>query len=246
MNSQSNALLNVRNLRVSYGSVEALHDVSLRLDKGQIVSVIGANGAGKSTLLSTLMGLLPYSGEITSTLMPAKRKWRVEALVAHGIALVPETRELFGSMSVEDNLILGAYSRYSQGHRDQTESLNMVYERFPRLQERHAQLANTLSGGERQMLAIGRALMAKPALLMLDEPSLGLAPRIVVEILEIIQALRDEGVSILIVEQNARAALRISDYGYVLETGEVVLEGKAQDLLHDSQVANSYLGLKTE
>ena len=237
-------LLRVQNVSVSYGSVEALHNINLALPKGQIISVIGANGAGKSTLLNTLMGLLPYQGQITSGLVPPKRKWRVEMLVAHGIALVPETRELFGQMTVEDNLTLGAYSRYIQGHRDQDTSLAEVYEWFPRLYERKEQYANTLSGGERQMLAIGRALMAKPSVLMLDEPSLGLAPLIVVEILEIVQKLRDVGVSILLVEQNARAALRISDYGYVLEMGQVVLEGKAQELLHNPQIVSSYLGVK--
>lgn len=241
----SNDLLVVDKLSVAYGSVEALHEVSLRLGAGQIVSVIGSNGAGKSTLLATLMGLMPYQGLIQSTLVPSKRKWRVETLVAHGVVLVPETRELFGQMKVEDNLVLGAYSRYTQGHRDQVHSLQEVYDWFPRLYERRHQYANTLSGGERQMLAIGRALMAKPSVLMLDEPSLGLAPLIVVEILEIVQKLRDSGVSILLVEQNARAALRISDYGYVLETGRVVLEGEAQGLLHNPQVVSSYLGLKT-
>ena len=242
--SESQLLLRVENLSVAYGSVEALHNVSLALPKGQIISVIGSNGAGKSTLLMTLMGLLPYQGQISSALVATKRKWRVETLVAHGMALVPETRELFGQMKVEDNLVLGAYSRYTQGHRDQAQSLQEVYDWFPRLYERRHQYANTLSGGERQMLAIGRALMAKPSVLMLDEPSLGLAPLIVVEILEIVQKLRNVGVSILLVEQNARAALRISDYGYVLETGQVVLEGAAESLLHNPQVASSYLGVK--
>ncbi len=242
--STNDLLLSVQNLTVAYGAVEALHNVSLELPKGRIVSVIGPNGAGKSTLLATLMGLMPYQGQISSGLIPTKRKWRVETLVAHGISLVPESRELFGQMKVEDNLVLGAYSRYTQGHRDQAQSLEEVYEWFPRLYERRQQYASTLSGGERQMLAIGRALMAKPSVLMLDEPSLGLAPLIVVEILEIVQKLRDAGVSILLVEQNARAALRISDYGYVLETGQVVLEGEAQSLLHDPQVVSSYLGMK--
>lgn len=242
--STNDLLLSVQNLTVAYGAVEALHNVSLELPKGRIVSVIGPNGAGKSTLLATLMGLMPYQGKISSGLIPTKRKWRVETLVAHGISLVPESRELFGQMKVEDNLVLGAYSRYTQGHRDQAQSLEEVYEWFPRLYERRQQYASTLSGGERQMLAIGRALMAKPSVLMLDEPSLGLAPLIVVEILEIVQKLRDAGVSILLVEQNARAALRISDYGYVLETGQVVLEGEAQSLLHDPQVVSSYLGMK--
>lgn len=242
--STTELLLSVQNLTVAYGSVEALHNVSLELPKGHIVSVIGPNGAGKSTLLATLMGLMPYQGQISSGLVPTKRKWRVETLVAHGISLVPESRELFGQMKVEDNLVLGAYSRYTQGHRDQAQSLEEVYEWFPRLYERRQQYASTLSGGERQMLAIGRALMAKPSVLMLDEPSLGLAPLIVMEILEIVQKLRDAGVSILLVEQNARAALRISDYGYVLETGQVVLEGEAQSLLHDPQVVSSYLGMK--
>ena len=236
-------ILDVRHLSVAYGKVEALHDVSLTIRRGEIVTVIGPNGAGKTTLLSALMGLLPATGEIVYMGSAQRREREVEELVRHGMTLVPEKRELFAEMSVEDNLLLGSFDRYRTGHRDHMETMDEVFELFPRLEERRAQLAGTLSGGERQMLAIGRALMAKPKLLMLDEPSLGLAPLIIKEIFRIIVELKSTGVAILLVEQNARAALQIADYGYVLETGEVSLAGPSAELAADPRVIESYLGL---
>ena len=236
-------ILEVKNLRVAYGKVEALHNVSIAIRRGEIVTVIGPNGAGKTTLLSALMGLLPSDGEIIDMGHAQGRERQVEALVRHGMTLVPEKRELFAEMSVEDNLLLGAFDRYRAGHRDQMETMDEVFELFPRLEERRAQLAGTLSGGERQMLAMGRALMAKPKLLMLDEPSLGLAPLIIKEIFRTISALKQTGVAILLVEQNARAALQISDFGYVLETGEISLAGPSQELAADPRVIEAYLGL---
>lgn len=236
-------ILDVKNLRVAYGKVEALHDVSLTIRRGQIVTVIGPNGAGKTTLLASLMGLLPATGEIVYMGYVQGRERQVETLVRQGMTLVPEKRELFAEMSVEDNLLLGAFDRYRTGHRDQMETMDEVFELFPRLEERRVQLAGTLSGGERQMLAMGRALMAKPKLLMLDEPSLGLAPLIIKEIFRIIAELKRTGVAILLVEQNARAALQIADYGYVLETGEVSLSGPSTELAADPRVIEAYLGL---
>ncbi|WP_207221957.1 ABC transporter ATP-binding protein [Pigmentiphaga kullae] len=235
-------LLEVSGLCVSYGKVEALHGIDLAVPAGTIVTVIGPNGAGKTTLLSAIMGLLPARGAISLEGRP-QRRVEIEQMVAAGLNLVPEKRELFGEMSVEDNLLLGAFQRYRSGHRDQAASMEEVYGLFPRLKERRHQLAATLSGGERQMLALGRALMAKPRLLLLDEPSLGLAPRIVKEIFLIIAELRRRGVAILLVEQNARAALQTADYAYVLETGQVVLAGPARELADDPRVVESYLGL---
>ncbi len=236
------ALLEVDELRVFYRKVEGLHRASLRLEEGSVVTVIGPNGAGKTTLLGAIMGLLPSSGAVRYAGadlagVPA------EARVARGLCLVPERRELFGELSVEDNLRLGAFQRVRHGERDAMRDLTAVYARFPRLQERRAQLAGTLSGGERQMLALGRALMAKPRLLMLDEPSLGLAPRVVRDIYHIIADLKRTGVSILLVEQNARAALQVADRGYVLETGQITLEGSAAELAANPRVIESYLGL---
>ena len=235
------ALLELRHLDVAYGKVEAVHDVSLTVAPGTIVSVIGPNGAGKTTLLAAVMGLLPSRGEIVYRGDPAAAL-SVEQRVARGLILVPERRELFAAMSVADNLELGAFQRARAGDRAWKETLAEVYQRFPRLAERRLQLAGTLSGGERQMLAMGRALMGEPKLLMLDEPSLGLAPLIVREIFSIISALRATGVSILLVEQNARAALQVSDYGYVLETGELAVEGPSADLAENPRVAATYLG----
>jgi branched-chain amino acid transport system ATP-binding protein len=242
----ADAILQVAGLSVRYGKVEALHDGKLTVGGGQIVSVIGPNGAGKSTLLNAIMGALPstgyakgtvlYQGEDVSTLPIEKR-------VSRGMCLVPEKRELFASMTVEDNLVLGAYRRKRAGERNFLDQLDHVFDLFPRLQERRKQAAGTLSGGERQMLAVGRALMGKPDLLMLDEPSLGLAPLIVKEIFHIISALRQTGVATLLIEQNARAALQISDYGYVLETGEFAMEGVASELAHNPKVIETYLGL---
>jgi len=208
--------------------------------------VIGANGAGKSTLLNALMGSLPVRGSAQGEIRYRGQrieKWDVEQRVAVGLSLVPEKRELFASMSVLDNLRLGGFRRYRAREPRWMDELDHVFELFPRLAERSDQAAGTLSGGERQMLAVGRALMGRPQLLMLDEPSLGLAPLIVREIFRIIAQLRRAGVAILLVEQNARAALQVADYGYVLETGEVALEGVASELAHNPRVVESYLGL---
>jgi branched-chain amino acid transport system ATP-binding protein len=236
------ALLSVTDLHVSYGKVEAVTGVSLEMQAGHIVTVIGPNGAGKTTLLAALMGLLPSKGESWYEAQDL-RILSTEERVRRGICLVPERRELFTEMTVADNLVLGAYTRWRDREAVQRD-LQEVYERFPRLSERRGQLAGTLSGGERQMLALGRALMAKPRLLLLDEPSLGLAPLIVREIFRIVTGLRELGVSILLVEQNARAALETADYGYVLETGSIVHSGPAVSLMHDPRVIASYLGGK--
>jgi branched-chain amino acid transport system ATP-binding protein len=239
----SAAVLEVRNLIVSYGKVEVLHSVNLRLNEGSIVTVIGPNGAGKTTLLSAIIGLLPSQGDILY-LGAKDRDAAVEDRVADGMILVPERRELFASLSVADNLQLGAFTRRKSNRADLGAALDRVYALFPRLRERREQEAATLSGGERQMLALGRALMAKPKVLMLDEPSLGLAPRIAREIFHIVADLRKTGVAILLVEQNARAALQIADYGYVLETGENAIEGTAGELIHNPRVIESHLGLQ--
>ena len=234
------AMLEIGDLHVSYGQVDAVRGVSLKLEHKQIISVIGPNGAGKTTLLAAVMGLLPCKGVLRFEGEDLHRL-DVEARVERGLCLVPEKRELFGSLTVLDNLQLGAYARR---HRSDAlkRQLESVYQRFPRLADRRAQRADTLSGGERQMLAVGRALMSSPRLLMLDEPSLGLAPLIVRDILAIVRQLRDDGVSILLVEQNARAALESSDQGYVLETGEIALSGASQDLADDPRVKATYLG----
>jgi branched-chain amino acid transport system ATP-binding protein len=237
-----NPLFELQDFSVAYGAVQAVHSVALRVDEGEIVTVIGPNGAGKTTLLCAAMGLLPSTGRMTLGGEHIARP-SVEAMVARGVALVPERRELFGEMPVEDNLLLGGFYRWRTGRRDQRERMEEVFAIFPRLKERRAQLASTLSGGERQMLAIGRALMARPRLLMLDEPSLGLAPLIVREVLHVVSSLRSHGVSVLLVEQNARAALQIADRGYVLETGAFALTGPAQALLHDRRIIDTYLGL---
>jgi len=233
------ALLAIDQVSVSYDKVEAVRDVSLAIEPGQIVTVIGPNGAGKTTLLGAAIGLLPWRGRMSFDGMDLSRM-DVEGRIERGFCLVPETRELFGDLSVADNLLLGSYSLRDRSGVQTT--LGEVYDRFPRLKERQRQAAGTLSGGERQMLALGRALMAKPKLLMLDEPSLGLAPLIVREIFRTIASLRDLGVSILLVEQNARAALETADYGYVLETGEIALHGRASELLNDPRIAATYLG----
>ncbi|MEI2733915.1 MAG: ABC transporter ATP-binding protein [Rhodoblastus sp.] len=232
-------LLDIRDIHVAYGSVEAVSGVSIEARRGAIVTVIGANGAGKTTLLNAIMGVRPATGALAFDgedigAIP------LETRVARGLCLVPERRELFSNMSVADNLLLGGFRRTAT---ERAETLEEVYARFPRLRERRAQEAGTLSGGERQMLAMGRALMARPRLLMLDEPSLGLAPRIVREVFEIIQDLRRSGVSILLVEQNARAALDIADYAYVLELGRVSAAGTAEQIAADPRLVESYLGL---
>lgn len=246
MSATQSPVLEVSNLSARYGKVGALVGATLTVPAGSIVTVIGANGAGKSTMLNAVMGSLPQTGHSAGTVQYASADvsgWQVERRVAAGMSLVPERRELFGTMSVEDNLLLGGFRRYRAREAGWRDTLNEVFDLFPRLRERRAQQAGTLSGGERQMLAVGRALMAKPTLLMLDEPSLGLAPRIVREIFHIIARLRETGVAILLVEQNARAALQVADYGYVLETGEVILHGPARELAGDPKVIESYLGL---
>lgn len=245
----SSDLITVQDLRVQYGSVPALNCTELRVPQGAIVTVIGANGAGKSTLLNAVMGNLPPNGQAHGAIHYKEAQighWSVEQRVAQGLCLVPESRELFASMTVEDNLLLGGFRLYRQRVSGWRHTLSDIFELFPRLYERRRQLAGTLSGGERQMLALGRALMAQPSLLMLDEPSLGLAPLIVREIFQTIVQLRARGVSILLVEQNARAALHIADYGYVLETGTVVLQGAADQLANDPRVIESYLGFGTK
>ncbi len=234
------AMLEAKNVSVSYGKLMAVKDVNFAIEEGKVVTVIGPNGAGKTTLLKALIGQLQCSGDIVYS-GDNIANTEVEARVERGIVLVPETRELFTDMIVSDNLLLGGYV-----HRRKVaqvkEDMDKVYDLFPRLRERRMQLAGTLSGGERQMLALGRALMGRPKLLMLDEPSLGLAPIIVREIFKIITRLGSEGVTMLLVEQNARAALETADYGYVLESGEVVHQGRASDLIRDPKVMATYLG----
>ncbi|MEO6745340.1 MAG: ABC transporter ATP-binding protein [Caldimonas sp.] len=234
-------ILDVKDLHAGYGRAEVLHGLNLKAKPGSVVTVIGPNGAGKSTLLNALMGVLPARGKIDYQGQSVALN-TLEDRVMQGMALVPETRALFGTMSVEDNLLLGAYRQVRLGKKNSAQAIEEVFTLFPRLKERRAQLAGTLSGGERQMLAIGRALMSKPQLLMLDEPSLGLAPLVVKEIFRIIDGLRATGVTILLVEQNARAALEVADHGYVLEMGEIALEGPAADLASDSRVIDTYLG----
>jgi branched-chain amino acid transport system ATP-binding protein len=233
-------LLELRGLRAGYGHVEVLHGVSLTVAEGQMVAIVGPNGAGKTTLMSAVMGLLPRRGGTVCYLdTPAGT---TEELVAAGAVLVPERRALFTDMSVEDNLLLGFYPRRRAGERDARPAMREVFEIFPRLEERRRQLAGTLSGGERQMLALGRALMGKPRLLLLDEPSLGLAPLIVREIFRVLVDLRQRGLSILLVEQNVRVALQVSDHGYVLEMGDVAAEGPSAELAQDARILETYLG----
>jgi len=234
-------LLQITGLTAGYGHAEVLHGIDLTLAKGSIVTVIGPNGAGKTTQLNTLMGVLPGKGSIRYDGTPIE-DLTLEERVMLGIALVPERRELFASMSVQDNLVLGGYRQMRLGNRQWRDRIDDVYALFPRLKDRRAQSSGTLSGGERQMLAVGRALMSRAQLLMLDEPSLGLAPLIVQDILRNVQALRESGVPILLVEQNARAALDVADHGYVLEMGAVSLQGPAHELAHDVRVIETYLG----
>jgi branched-chain amino acid transport system ATP-binding protein len=234
-------ILKVTNMHAGFGKAEVLHGISLEVMPGGVITVIGPNGAGKSTTLNALMGLLKASGGIEFN-GQAIDDTTLEERVMLGIALVPERRELFTTMSVADNLLLGGYRPMKLGDRQWRDGLDQVYSLFPRLKERERQMAGTLSGGERQMLAVARALMGQPKLLMLDEPSLGLAPRVVKEIFNIIERLRESGVSILLVEQNARAALAVADHAYVLETGDISLQGPAGELAKDPRVIETYLG----
>ena len=234
-------LLSVTGLHAGYGKAEVLSGLNLTLPRGSVVTVIGPNGAGKSTTLNALMGVLPSTGKV---LFDGKDLANVtlEERVMAGLALVPEKRELFSTMTVEDNLVLGGWRQMRGGNGQWRDQLDVVYTLFPRLKERRDQHAGTMSGGERQMLAVGRALMSQPKVLMLDEPSLGLAPLIVRDIFRTITKLRETGVSILLIEQNARAALEVADYGYVLETGAIALEGPARQLAGDARVIETYLG----
>jgi branched-chain amino acid transport system ATP-binding protein len=234
------ALLSVSDSHISYGKVEAVRGASLEVLESEIVTIIGANGAGKTTLLNAIMGILPRRGSVSFAGQDLSR-FEIEDRVARGLSLVPEHRELFATMNVEDNLQLGAF-RVTKAQT--STAFERVYALFPRLKERRRQLAGTLSGGEQQMLAMGRALMGAPKLLMLDEPSLGLAPIIVADIFKTIGELRAAGVSVLLVEQNARAALAIADRAYVMELGEFVLDGKAAELATNERVAASYLGFQ--
>ena len=232
------SLLYIKDLKVSYGGIEAIKGISLNVEKGEIVTLIGANGAGKSTTLRAISGLVPiregtitYDGQVISGQSPQK-------IVSEGIGMVPEGRRVFPNLTVLENLKVGAYLRKD----DLTPDIEHVYQLFPRLKERSWQMAGTLSGGEQQMLAVGRAMMMRPKLMMMDEPSLGLAPLVIRDIFKIIQTLHDEGITILLVEQNANAALRIADSAYVLETGSITLHGSGRELLDHPRVKEAYLG----
>ncbi len=234
------AMLEIKDLEVYYGVIQAIKGISFEVGEGEVIALIGANGAGKTTTLHTISGLIaPKSGTVTFegkdiTRTPAHK------IVSCGIAQVPEGRRVFASLSVYQNLKMGAYTRSDKGEIEET--LQMVYERFPRLKERKNQPAGTLSGGEQQMLAMGRALMSKPRIILMDEPSMGLSPIFVNEIFDIIKSVSAGGTTVLLVEQNAKKALSIADRGYVLETGKIVLAGKAEDLLNDESVKKAYLG----
>ncbi len=235
-------MLKIRNLQAGYGNLKVLKNITMHVAQGEIVTIIGANGAGKTTLLSTIAGLLrPTAGEIhfedrsIGSLAPQK-------IPALGCVMVPEGRQIFAALSVEENLILGGHVLKQNGRRDLAQQLDHQYELFPILKERRHQYAGTLSGGEQQMLAMGRALMSKPSLIMMDEPSTGLAPLIVQDIFKVIVQMREEGKTVLLVEQNANAALQVADRGYVFETGKVVLQGKSHELLEDVEVKRAYLG----
>lgn len=236
-------MLRVENIDASYGEIAALTDVSLHVKEGEIVSLIGSNGAGKSTLLNVVSGIVKcQSGQIVFMDHEITNK-RPEKIVDLGIGQVPEGRQLFNPLTVVENLEMGAYLRYKRGVKKEVDQdIQYVFNLFPAIEERRKQLAGTLSGGEQQMLSIGRALMGRPKLLLLDEPSLGLAPLLVQEIFHVVKRLKEEKSTILLVEQNARAALRIADRGYVLETGRITLQGKGQDLLANEQIKRAYLG----
>jgi branched-chain amino acid transport system ATP-binding protein len=236
-------MLRIRNLDAGYGQLTVLRRVSLHVNPGEIVAIVGANGAGKSTLLKTITGLVkPRAGEILLEGQDIVRN-RTEKTVALGCSLVPEGRQVFAEMSVRENLLLGAHVQYRRGKRGEVaEDLARIFRLFPVLEKRERQLAGTLSGGEQQMLAMGRALMARPRLLMLDEPSMGLAPLVVKDIFDIIVRISQEGSTVLLVEQNARGALKISRRGYVLETGRIALQGTSEELLANRDVQRAYLG----
>lgn len=237
--SNSSALLHIDNLHVAYGAIRAVRGVSLRVPTGQLVALIGANGAGKSTILRTLSGLIrPASGTITFDSHDITRH-RPDRITARGLIHVPEGRQVIAPLTVEENLLMGAYTRRDPAIRT---DLDRIYTRFPRLADRRTQRAGLLSGGEQQMLAIGRALMAKPRLLMLDEPSMGLAPLLVDEVFRVLQEIKSEGTTLLLVEQNARQALAIADYAYVLERGEIAYADQAVALAQDQRVIAAYLG----
>ena len=234
------ALLEVRDLNVYFGVIQAIKNISFDVDAGEVVALIGANGAGKTTTLHTVTGLLPAaSGKIT---LDGKDLGKVPAhkIVSMGMAHVPEGRRVFAALSVYDNLKMGAYTRKDK--KEIEASLEMVFEAFPRLKERRNQVAGTLSGGEQQMLAMGRALMSKPRIILMDEPSMGLSPLYVTEIFEIIKKIKSEGTTVLLVEQNANMALQVADRAYVLETGKIIMDGKASDLMNDERVRKAYLG----
>ncbi len=233
-------MLKIKDLNVHYGGIHALKGVTLEVPENKIITLVGANGAGKSTLLRTISALVTAtSGSIKFT---GHEILGMESydIVRDGIAMAPEGRKVFVNLSVSDNLLMGAYNRNDTG--DIKKDMEWVYTIFPRLEERMSQQAGTLSGGEQQMLAVGRALMSRPKLLMLDEPSLGLAPLLISEVFRVIGQIHDEGTTILLIEQNAMAALNIADYGYVMETGRIVLEGTGKDLLNDERVKKAYLG----
>jgi branched-chain amino acid transport system ATP-binding protein len=234
-------LLEVNNINVSYGDVQVIFDLSLNVEKGEVVSIIGGNGAGKSTLLKTISGLMSASAGDIHFAGETITKQPPENIVTAGIIQVPEGRRLFPLMSVKDNLIVGAYNK--RASKDAEKTLRQVYELLPRLEERENQMAMTLSGGEQQMVAIGRGLMAKPHLLMLDEPSLGLAPILIKDIFETVRKIADQGTTVLMVEQDVKHSLSLSDRGYVLEHGRVAMEGRAQDLIDDPHIKEAYLGI---
>ncbi|HJC42148.1 MAG TPA: ABC transporter ATP-binding protein [Candidatus Mediterraneibacter gallistercoris] len=234
------AMLEVKDLEVYYGVIQAIKGISFEVNKGEVIALIGANGAGKTTTLHTITGLLsPKKGQV---IFEGKDITKVPAhkIVSMGMAHVPEGRRVFAELSVYENLKMGAYTRSDKNEIE--ESLANVYRRFPRLEERKNQMAGTLSGGEQQMLAMGRALMSKPKIILMDEPSMGLSPILVNEIFDIIRAVSESGTTVLLVEQNAKKALAIADRAYVLETGKIVLEGNAKDLLEDDSIKKAYLG----
>ena len=239
-------MLRIKNLEAGYGKIRVLKKISMHVDHGEIVSLIGANGAGKTTLLSTITGLVKARGGEVVLQGENIEKMAADKIVFKGCSLVPEGRQVFSTMTVKENLVLGGYVQHKKGKSEFRHNLDYVYELFPVLEERSEQLAGTLSGGEQQMLAMGRALMAKPALIMMDEPWTGLAPLIVKDIFGVIKRLRDEGNTVLLIEQNAKAALGISDRGYVLETGKIILQGPAEDLLANNDVQRAYLGRDVE